>query len=79
MNPVINAFALLKVLQKLYVYIYIYTYIYIYVYMYIYVWIYICMYIYLCMYIDIYKKQRENFWILTLETLAPKGLNQELN
>ena len=24
-------------------------------------------------------KQRDNFWILTLETLAPKGLNQELN
>ena len=24
-------------------------------------------------------KQRENFWILTLETLTPKGLNQELN
>ena len=39
--------------------------------------IYVC--IYICMYIDIYKKQRENFWILTLETLAPKGLNQELN
>ena len=37
-------------------------------------------------YIDIDKeknkerlKQRENFWILTLETLTPKGLNQELN
>ena len=24
-------------------------------------------------------KQRENFWILTLETLMPKGLNQGLN
>ena len=24
-------------------------------------------------------KQRENFWLLTLETLTPKGLNQELN
>ena len=24
-------------------------------------------------------KQRENFWIVTLETLAPKGFNQELN
>ena len=24
-------------------------------------------------------KQRENFWVLTLETLTPKGLNQELN
>ena len=24
-------------------------------------------------------KQRENFWILTLETLTPKCLNQELN
>ena len=24
-------------------------------------------------------KQRENFWILTLETLTPKGINQELN
>ena len=24
-------------------------------------------------------KLRENFWILTLETLTPKGLNQELN
>ena len=24
-------------------------------------------------------KQRENFWILTLDTLTPKGLNQELN
>ena len=24
-------------------------------------------------------KQRENFWILTLETPAPKGLNQKLN
>ena len=24
-------------------------------------------------------KQRENFWILTQETLTPKGLNQELN
>ena len=24
-------------------------------------------------------KQRENFWILTLETLTPKGPNQELN
>ena len=24
-------------------------------------------------------KQRENFWILTLETLMPKSLNQELN
>ena len=24
-------------------------------------------------------KQRENFWILTLQTLTPKGLNQELN
>ena len=24
-------------------------------------------------------KQRENFWILTLEILTPKGLNQELN
>ena len=24
-------------------------------------------------------KQKENFWILTLETLTPKGLNQELN
>ena len=24
-------------------------------------------------------KQRENFWILTLETLTTKGLNQELN
>ena len=24
-------------------------------------------------------KQRENFWILTFETLTPKGLNQELN
>ena len=23
-------------------------------------------------------KQRENFWVLTLETLIPKGLNQEL-
>ena len=23
-------------------------------------------------------KQRENFWMLTLETLIPKGLNQEL-
>ena len=37
-------------------------------------------------YIDIDKeknkerlKRRENFWILTLETLTPKGLNQELN
>ena len=24
-------------------------------------------------------KQSENFWILTLETITPKGLNQELN
>ena len=24
-------------------------------------------------------KERENFWMLTLETLTPKGLNQELN
>ena len=24
-------------------------------------------------------KQRENFWILTPETLTPKGLNQEFN
>ena len=24
-------------------------------------------------------KQRENFWIIKLETLTPKGLNQELN
>ena len=24
-------------------------------------------------------KKRENFWILKLETLKPKGLNQELN
>ena len=24
-------------------------------------------------------KRRENLWILTLETLTPKGLNQELN
>ena len=24
-------------------------------------------------------KRRENFWILTLETLTPKGLNQEPN
>ena len=24
-------------------------------------------------------KQKENFWILTLETLTSKGLNQELN
>ena len=24
-------------------------------------------------------KQRENFWILTLETLTPKVLSQELN
>ena len=24
-------------------------------------------------------KQREKFWILTLETLTPKGLNQERN
>ena len=24
-------------------------------------------------------KQKEDFWILTLETLTPKGLNQELN
>ena len=24
-------------------------------------------------------KQRKNFWILTVETLTPKGLNQELN
>ena len=24
-------------------------------------------------------KQRENLWILKLETLKPKGLNQELN
>ena len=24
-------------------------------------------------------KQRENFWILTLETLTPKGINQKLN
>ena len=24
-------------------------------------------------------KQTENFWILTLETLTPKGLNQERN
>ena len=24
-------------------------------------------------------KQRENFWILKLEALKPKGLNQELN
>ena len=24
-------------------------------------------------------KQKENFWILTLETLTPKGLNRELN
>ena len=24
-------------------------------------------------------KQRENFWIITVETLTPKGLNQELN
>ena len=24
-------------------------------------------------------KKRENFWILTLKTLTPKGLNQELN
>ena len=24
-------------------------------------------------------KQRENLWILPLETLRPKGLNQELN
>ena len=24
-------------------------------------------------------RQMENFWILTLETLTPKGLNQELN
>ena len=25
------------------------------------------------------KQKRGNFWILTLETLTPKGLNQELN
>ena len=24
-------------------------------------------------------KQRENFWIIKLETLAPRGLNQDLN
>ena len=24
-------------------------------------------------------KQRKNFWILTLETITPKGLSQELN
>ena len=24
-------------------------------------------------------KRREDFWIIKLETLAPKGLNQELN
>ena len=24
-------------------------------------------------------KQGEDFWIIKLETLAPKGLNQELN
>ena len=24
-------------------------------------------------------KQRENFWIMKLETLAPLGLNQDLN
>ena len=24
-------------------------------------------------------KERENFWILKLETLKPKGINQELN
>ena len=24
-------------------------------------------------------KRREDFWIIRLETLAPKGLNQELN
>ena len=40
MNPVINAFALLKVLQKLYVYIYIYIYIYINIYTYMYIDIY---------------------------------------
>ena len=48
-----------------------------YICIYMYGFIYVC--IYICMYIDIYKKQRENFWILTLETLAPKDLNQELN
>ena len=25
------------------------------------------------------ERQRDNFWILTLEPLTPKGLNQELN
>ena len=25
------------------------------------------------------KNKRDNFWILTLEPLTPKGLNQELN
>ena len=25
------------------------------------------------------QKQRDNFWILTLESLTPKVLNQELN
>ena len=30
-------------------------------------------------YLKILLKQRENFWIKTLDTLTPKGLNQELN
>ena len=29
--------------------------------------------------IKIRLKRREDFWISTLDTLAPKGLNQELN
>ena len=27
----------------------------------------------------LWLKRREDFWIIKLETLAPKGLNQELN
>ena len=29
--------------------------------------------------IRLWLKRREAFWIIKLETLAPKGLNQELN
>ena len=29
--------------------------------------------------IKIRMKRREDFWILNLDTLTPKGLNQELN
>ena len=29
--------------------------------------------------LSLWVKRREDFWIINLKTLAPKGLNQELN